>query len=86
MKTETIRLHTVPKGSRVYVVHVPEGRARTQLVRLGIHKGEFIRCLERLPGGTVVIEKNRREIALGATLAKGILVAFAAADGQKGRK
>ena len=37
-------------------------------------KGEVVRCIERLPGGTVVIEKNRQEIAIGAALAKTIIV------------
>lgn len=37
-------------------------------------KGEVVRCIERLPGGTVVIEKNRQEVAVGAALAKTIIV------------
>jgi Fe2+ transport system protein FeoA len=73
----TLSLNKIPKGSRVWIVHVPEGKAKNQLIRLGILKGEFIRCLERLPGGTVVIEKNRREIAIGMSLAKSIFVAYA---------
>lgn len=72
-----VPLHKIPKGSRVWIVQVPEGKAKSQLIRLGILKGEFIRCLERLPGGTVVIEKNRREIAIGMTLAKSIFVTYA---------
>jgi Fe2+ transport system protein FeoA len=47
-------------------------------------KGEFIRCLERLPGGTMVIEKNRREVAIGMTLAKTIFVAYANNEGVEG--
>jgi ferrous iron transport protein A len=82
---QPVSLQSVPKGSRVFIVDMPEGRSRTQLVRLGVVKGDFIRCLERLPGGTVVIEKNRREIALGATLTKGILVSFASTDTLKER-
>ena len=57
------------------ITDIPEGRPRTQLIRLGIMKGEAIRCIERLPGGTVVIEKNRQEIAIGVSLAKTIVVA-----------
>ena len=72
-----VPLHTVPKGNRVLIVGVPEGKGKSQLIRLGILKGEFIRCLERLPGGTIVIEKNRQEIAVGMTLARSILVAYA---------
>jgi Fe2+ transport system protein FeoA len=71
---KVISLNHVPKGGRVLIVEVPEGRGRTQLVRLGVLKGEFVKCIEHLPGGTVVIEKNRREIALGASLARSILV------------
>jgi len=73
----TIPLHKIQKGNRVVIVEVPEGKGKSQLIRLGILKGEFIRCLERLPGGTVVIEKNRREIAIGMSLAKTIFVAYA---------
>jgi ferrous iron transport protein A len=58
----------------VEVVEVPAGKSREQLIRLGILKGETIRCIQRLPGGTMLIEKNRQEIAIGATLASSILV------------
>jgi len=71
-----IPLHTISKGSRVIIVEVPDGKSKSQLIRLGITTGEFIRCLERLPGGTIVIEKNRREVAIGVTLAKSIFVAY----------
>jgi ferrous iron transport protein A len=72
-------LSSAGKDSRLTIVDIPEGRARTQLIRLGIMKGEVIRCIERLPGGTVVIEKNRQEIAIGVSLAKTIVVAPATA-------
>jgi Fe2+ transport system protein FeoA len=77
MKTDSIPLHQVTKGSRLVILEIPEGRARSQLIRLGVVKGEFIRCLERLPGGTIVIQKHRQEIAIGVTLARSILVAYA---------
>jgi ferrous iron transport protein A len=80
VKNAAIPLHTIPKGNRVLIVEIPEGKRKSQLIRLGIIKGEFIRCLERLPGGTVVIEKNRREVALGVSLAKSIFVAYANID------
>jgi len=71
---EPLPLSSVPKGGRLRIVDIPQGRARTQLIRLGIMKGEVVRCLERLPGGTIVIEKNRQEIAIGASLAITIMV------------
>jgi Fe2+ transport system protein FeoA len=81
MPSHGVPLHSVTKGSILTIIDIPEGRSREQLIRLGILKGELIKCLERLPGGTVVIEKNRQEIAIGASLAKTILVAYASEDG-----
>ena len=69
-----IPLNKMHKGGRFWIVRMPEGKCRNQLIRLGISKGAFIRCLDRLPGGTIVIEKDRREIAVGISLAKSILV------------
>jgi Fe2+ transport system protein FeoA len=80
MKTSPVPLHQVSKGSRLIVIDIPEGKARAQLIRLGVIKGEFIRCLERLPGGTIVIQKHRQEIAIGVTLARSILVAYASTE------
>jgi Fe2+ transport system protein FeoA len=82
MKSSPVPLHRVQKGSRLVIVDIPEGRSRSQLIRLGVVKGEFIRCLERLPGGTVVIQKHRQEIAIGVTLARTILVAYVNAEEQ----
>lgn len=74
MKTEEIPLSLASKGSVLLVLEVPDGRSRAQLIRLGILKGEIVRCIERLPGGTVVIQKNRQEIAIGVSLARSIIV------------
>ena len=82
MTTTPIPLHQVAKGSRLIILDIPEGRSKEQLIRLGVVKGEFIRCLERLPGGTVVIKKHRQEIAIGVTLARSIVVAYAAPEHQ----
>ena len=80
-KTNQIPLDQVAKGRTLFIIDIPEGQSRERLIRLGILKGQLIQCIERLPGGTMVIEKNRQEIAIGATLAKTILVAYASADG-----
>jgi len=80
MKTIPIPLHQVKRGSRLIISEIPDGRAKAQLIRLGVVKGEFIRCLERLPGGTIVIQKHRQEIAIGVTLARSILVTYAASE------
>jgi ferrous iron transport protein A len=70
----TVRLTQVPKGRKAVVIDVPAGKSRDQLIRLGIHTGEEIRCLQRLPGGTMLIEKHRQEIAIGVSLADVITV------------
>lgn len=80
MKTNPIPLHQVAKGSRLVILDIPDGRAKDQLIRLGVVKGELIRCLERLPGGTIVIQKHRQEIAIGVALARSIMVAYATSD------
>jgi Fe2+ transport system protein FeoA len=45
---------------------------RSQCIRLGLSVGSSFTCLERLPGGTIVVETNRQEIALGNALARTI--------------
>lgn len=62
------------KGKYITVLSLPEGVLRVQLIRLGITIGDKIFCVERLPGGTVVIQKNRQEIALGYELARQISI------------
>ena len=56
------------------MIEIPQGVEGTRLIRLGMVRGALIKCLERLPGGTVVVGINRQEIAMGASLAKTILV------------
>jgi Fe2+ transport system protein FeoA len=77
MITPHLALSKAEKGSRLVVVEIPEGKVRSQLIRPGVTKGAFVRCIERLPpGGTVVIQKHRQEIAMGVALARIILVAY----------
>ncbi|MBI5021869.1 MAG: ferrous iron transport protein A [Ignavibacteriales bacterium] len=75
------KLISVNSGQWIKIVFVPHGVMRAQFVRLGIHEGERVKCLERLPGGTVVLQKNRQHIAIGNQLAKQILVTV---SGEKG--
>ncbi|MEW6194556.1 MAG: ferrous iron transport protein A [Bacteroidota bacterium] len=62
------------KGTAVTIIKLPSGIIRIQLIRLGITEGDTIKCIERLPGGTIVVQKNRQEIAVGYDLAKKIKV------------
>lgn len=47
---------------------------RSQCIRLGLSMGAEFLCIERLPGGTIVVQAHRQEIALGRDLAATILV------------
>lgn len=73
-QTPVFSLDSVKKGTTVRIVEIPDGKSRAQLIRLGLVCGHLVRCLERLPGGTIVVQNNRQEVALGVGLAKTILV------------
>ena len=67
-------LDKAKKGKPVTILKLPDGEIKVRLIRLGISEGDTVHCLERLPGGTMVIQKNRQEIAIGFDLAKKIKV------------
>jgi Fe2+ transport system protein FeoA len=67
-------LNLSKSGQVLRIETMPSGILGSQFVRLGIHKGERVKCLERLPGGTVVLQKGRQQIAVGYPLAKQIIV------------
>jgi len=69
-----IPLDVSPSGQWLRVCSIPGGVIFTQFIRFGISEGERIMCIERLPGGTIVLQKNRQQIAIGHTLAKQIFV------------
>jgi Fe2+ transport system protein FeoA len=80
MARNSIPLDCVARGSRFIIVDIPDRQSRARLIRFGIVRGEAVHCLERLPGGTVVIQKDRQEIGIGTSLAKTILVTYAGHD------
>jgi ferrous iron transport protein A len=67
-------LDKAKKGNSITVVKLPLGNIKSQLIRLGISEGDTLKCIQRLPGGTIVVQKNRQEIAVGFDLAKKIHV------------
>jgi ferrous iron transport protein A len=67
-------LDKAKKGTYITVRSLPQGLLKVQLIRLGITEGSKVYCLERLPGGTVVLQKSRQEIAIGYDLAKKITI------------
>jgi len=71
---KAIPLNFSPAGKWLKILSVPKGMIFVQFIRFGLNIGERIRCIERLPGGTVVVQKNRQQIAIGHTLARQIFV------------
>lgn len=69
-----ITLDKARKGNKLIIVNLPSGNLKVQLIRLGITEGDSVICAERLPGGTIVLQKNRQEIAIGYDLAKKIKI------------
>jgi Fe2+ transport system protein FeoA len=68
------RLSSIRKGTRVRIHRLPEGDMRTQFIRIGLLEGALVTCIERLPGGTMVLLHHRQELALSADLADSIWV------------
>lgn len=67
------RLVDARRGARGTILSLPENsELRSQCIRLGLCIGAGFTCIERLPGGTIVLESNRQEIALGKHLADSI--------------
>ncbi len=75
MENPSIALDKATAGQWLRIKTLPDGQLHPQFVRLGLHEGQRVRCLERLPGGTVVLQKNRQQVAIGHSLAKSIVVA-----------
>ncbi len=69
-----IPLFGLKAGKWVRILSLPHGTLRAQFIRVGIHEGERVHCIERLPGGTIVLQRNRQQIAIGHQLAKQISV------------
>jgi len=67
----------VRKKDQGMVVGLPDDAVlRSQCIRLGLSVGSPFFCIQRLPGGTIVVETGRQEIALGRALASQILVSL----------
>lgn len=69
-----MQLSTIRKGMRVRIEQLPEGEMRSQFIRIGLMEGVTVSCLEKLPGGTIVLGLNHQEVALSDELASAILI------------
>ena len=69
-----IKLSMIRKGLPVQILRLPDGDMRMQFIRIGLMEGALVTCIERLPGGTMVLQHHRQEVALSADLADSIWV------------
>ena len=77
MSTDMKTLLDARRNHSGTIISLPEDEAlRSQCIRLGLCAGAVFTCIERLPGGTIVVETGRQEIALGNALARTISVTF----------
>jgi Fe2+ transport system protein FeoA len=67
-----VKLNALPKGRSGRIARLPEGEVRSHFIRIGMVEGAIVACLERLPGGTIVLEFSRQEVALSGDLAGSI--------------
>ena len=67
-------LAQVKTGDTVRILRIPDPQTRAQIIRFGITEGDVVVCHESIPGGPVVLRKNRQEIAVGRRLASTISV------------
>ena len=69
-----MQLSTIRKGMRVRIEKLPAGDMRAQFIRIGMMEGVTVFCLDRLPGGTIVLGLHHQEVALSDELARAILI------------
>ncbi|WP_406678574.1 FeoA family protein [Moorella sp. ACPs] len=62
------------EGQRCRILALPGRGIRAQAIRFGISEGELITCTSVIPGGPIIVAKNRQEIAIGRGLAQKITV------------
>ncbi len=67
-------LDKAKEGQRIRIVALPGPGIRAQAIRFGIAEGELVTCTNIIPGGPIIIAKNRQEIAIGRGLAEKITV------------
>jgi Fe2+ transport system protein FeoA len=69
-----VKLSDVARGAPARISILPDGTLRAQFIRLGLVEGAIVTCLERLPGGTLILLHARQEVALSFELADAIVV------------
>lgn len=69
-----MNLSDVKRGDQFQIVTIPNDKIRAQALRFGISEGATVSCVEKIPGGPVILKKNLQEIAIGRKLANKISI------------
>lgn len=69
-------LSEVNRGDKFQVDHIPDTNVRAQALRFGISEGAQVSCVEKVPGGPVILKRNFQEIAVGRRLAEKIEIEY----------
>ena len=71
---KNLTLSELSSGLDFKIIKIPDGDIKFQFMRLGVYEGEKLRCVRKLPGGTIIIGRAHQQIAVGSELAKKIIV------------
>lgn len=75
LESNQATLDRVKRGKMCCIKSLPPGAVKDQTIRFGLTEGKKVFCQAVIPGGPVVVEVDRQEIALGRNLAKQIGIA-----------
>lgn len=62
------------RGQTLQILDIANPMIREQALRFGLMRGQEVLCKEVLPGGPVVLQVNRQELALGRPVAAAVTV------------
>ena len=68
-------LSDVDPGDTFQIVTIPDDRIRAQLQRMGFLDGA-VECRQQLRKGPVIIRRHGTQMAIGASVARAVEVAF----------
>ena len=69
-----MNLEDAPKKKILEIVSINQEKLSEDAMRFGIECGECVQIINKLQGGTIVIQKNQQQIAIGRELARAIEV------------
>lgn len=67
-------LYNASKGSKIRILNIRDKNIRFLAIRIGIYEGAMFICSEKLPGGPIILQSGRQEIAVGKRLAENIVI------------